>query len=263
MIRALMLGLRELTDPGVQRLLLRCVLLALATFVLLIAAVAGVLFGFDLTGVSWLDPVLATAGSVAALVLAWLLFPVTIGLILGFFAEGVVAAVERRYYPELPAAPGMSLSAQVSTGARFLAVALPLNLIALPLYLVPGANVPVYLALNGYLLGREYFTMVAGQRLPVGEMEQLRRRLRGRLWLAGALIALMLIIPGFNLIAPVVAIAFMVHLVMPAIRGAGGGAAGRRTSVGERPRNSTGGRRNHLTSTARMVIQRGQDFALC
>ncbi len=62
---------------------------------------------------SWLDPVLATAGSVAALVLAWLLFPVTIGLILGFFAEGVVAAVERRYYPELPAAPGMSLSAQV------------------------------------------------------------------------------------------------------------------------------------------------------
>ena len=179
MIRALLLGLRGLTDPAVQRLLLRCVLLALATFVLLVGAVAGVLFGFDLTGVSWLDPVLATAGSVAALVLAWLLFPVTIGLILGLFAEDVVAAVERRYYPELPAAPGMSLSAQVSTGARFLAVALPLNLIALPLYLVPGANVPVYLALNGYLLGREYFTLVAGQRLPLGEMDQLRRRLRG------------------------------------------------------------------------------------
>jgi divalent metal cation (Fe/Co/Zn/Cd) transporter len=83
MIRALMLGLRELTDPGVQRLLLRCVLLALATFVLLIGAVAGVLFGFDWTGIGWLDPVLATAGSVAALVLAWLLFPVAIGLILG------------------------------------------------------------------------------------------------------------------------------------------------------------------------------------
>ena len=263
MIRALLLGFRQLFDPTVQRLLLRCVLLTLATFVALIGAVSGLLFGLDLTGLSWLDPVLATAGSVAVLVLAWLLFPVTIGLTLGLFSERVVEAVERRYYPGLPAAPGMSLSAQVSTGARFLAVALPLNLIALPLYLVPGANVPVYLALNGYLLGREYFTMVAGQRLPVGEMEQLRRRLRGRLWLAGALIALMLIIPGFNLIAPVVAIAFMVHLVMPAIRGAGGGAAGRRTSVGERPRNSTAGRRNHLTSTARMVIQRRQDFALC
>jgi uncharacterized protein involved in cysteine biosynthesis len=263
MIRALLLGLRELTDPAVQRLLLRCVLLALATFVLLITAVAAVLFGFDWTGVSWLDPVLATAGSVAALVLAWLLFPVAIGLILGLFAEDVVAAVERRYYPELPAPPGMSLSAQVYTGARFLAVALPLNLIALPLYLVPGANIPVYLALNGYLLGREYFTLVAGQRLPLREMEQLRRGQRGRLWLAGALIALMLMIPGFNLLAPVVAIAFMVHLVMPALLRAGGGTGGRRTSVGERPRTSTGGRRNHLTSIEGMVIQRGRIFGIC
>ena len=126
------------------------------------------------------------ADVVVYLVLAWLLFPVAIGLILGLFAEDVVAAVERRYYPELPAPPGMSLSAQVYSGARFLAVALPLNLIALPLYLVPGANIPVYLALNGYLLGREYFTLVAGQRLPLREMEQLRRGQRGRLWLAGA-----------------------------------------------------------------------------
>jgi CysZ protein len=263
MIRALLLGLRELTDPGVQRLLLRCVLLALATFVLLIGAVSTVLFGFDWTGVSWLDPVLATVGSVAALVLAWLLFPVAIGLILGLFAEDVVAAVERRYYPELPAAPGMSLSAQVWTGARFLAVALPLNLIALPLYLIPGANVPVYLVLNGYLLGREYFTLVAGQRLPLGEMDQLRRRQRGRLWLAGALIALMLMIPGFKLIAPVVAIAFMVHLMMPLILRAGGGAAGRRTLVGELGRNSTAERRKHLTSMDGMVIQRKQDFGIC
>ncbi len=261
MIRALLLGLRALTDPGVQRLLLRCVLLALATFALLIGAVAAVLFGFDWTGVSWLDPVLATAGSIAALVLAWLLFPVAIGLILGLFAEDVVAAVERRSYPHLPAAPGMSLSAQLYTGARFLAVALPLNLIALPLYLVPGANLPVYLALNGYLLGREYFTLVAGQRLPLREMNELRRRQRGRLWLAGALIALMLMIPGFNLIAPVVAIAFMVHLVTPAILRAGGGAGGRRTSVGERPRNSTGERRKHLTSTAGVVLHRGRILA--
>ena len=138
---------------------------------------------------------------------------------------------------------------------------MPLNLIALPLYLVPGANVPVYLALNGYLLGREYFTLVAGQRLPLGEMDQLRRRQRGRLWLAGALIALMLIIPGFNLIAPVVAIAFMVHLVTPAVLRAGGGAGRRRTSVGERARNSTAERRKHLTSIEGMVLQRKQNFA--
>jgi uncharacterized protein involved in cysteine biosynthesis len=263
MIKALALGLRQLFDPGVQRLLLRCVLLTLATFVALIAAVSGLLFGLDLTGVSWLDPLLATAGSVAVLVLAWLLFPVTVGLSLGLFSESVVEAVERRYYPGLPEAPGMSLAAQVSTGGRFLLVALPLNLIALPLYLIPGANLPIYLALNGYLLGREYFELVAGQRLPPHEMARLRRERRGRLWLAGVLIAAMLMIPGFNLVAPVVAIAFMVHLVTPLILRTGRGAGGSGRSVGECAGNSTAERRNHLTSTAGMVIQRREDFASC
>jgi hypothetical protein len=45
MIRALLLGFRQLFDPAVQRLLLRCVLLTLATFVALIGAVSGLLFG--------------------------------------------------------------------------------------------------------------------------------------------------------------------------------------------------------------------------
>jgi CysZ protein len=248
MISALLLALRQLTDPAVQRLLLRCVLLTLATFVVLIGAVAALLFGLDLTGLSWLDPVLATAGSAVALVLAWLLFPVAVGLILGLFAEDVVDLVERRHYPALPKAPGMSLAAQVYTGVRFLIVALPLNLIALPLYLIPGANLPVYLALNGYLLGREYFELVAGQRLPLREVSRLRREQRGRLWRAGVVIALMLLIPLFNLVAPVVAIAFMVHLVTPAVSRAARGAHGRFASVGERARNSTGERWKHLTS---------------
>ena len=226
MIRALLLALRQLADPAVQRLLLRCVLLALATFVGLIGAVATLLFGLDLTGLSWLDPVLATAGSAVVLVLAWLLFPVSVGLILGLFAEEVVQLVERRHYPGLPKAPGMSLAAQAYTGVRFLLVALPLNLIALPLYLVPGANLPVYLALNGYLLGREYFELVAGQRLPLREVSRLRREQRGRLWLAGVVIALMLLVPIFNLVAPVVAIAFMVHLVTPLVARAAGSAGG-------------------------------------
>jgi CysZ protein len=248
MIKALLLGLRQLADPAVQRLLVRCVLLTLATFVVLIGAVAALLFGLDLTGLSWLDPVLATAGSLVVLVLAWLLFPIAVGLTLGLFAEEVVELVERRHYPELPQAPGMSLGAQAYTGARFLILALPLNLIALPLYLIPGANLPVYLALNGYLLGREYFELVAGQRLPLREVARLRREQRGRLWLAGVLIAMMLLIPVFNLVAPVVAIAFMVHLVTPLVARAAGGADGRLGPVGQRARNSTGGRRKDLTS---------------
>jgi CysZ protein len=124
----------------------------------------------------------------------------------------VIEAVERRYYPDLPPAPGMSFAQSTLGAIRFALVALALNLLVLPLYLLPGANVILYLALNGYLLGREYFEQVAQRRLDWRSVAQLRRADRTRLWWAGVWIAALLTVPVLNLIAPVIATCFMVHL---------------------------------------------------
>ncbi len=53
------------------------------------------------TGIGWLDSTLAVLGSAGALVLAWLLFPIAIAASLGLFADDVIEAVERRFYPGL------------------------------------------------------------------------------------------------------------------------------------------------------------------
>ena len=221
MLDALILGLRQLADPGARRLVLRSVLIAIGTFALLLVAVTTILSSIDATGFPWLDTLLTVVGSAAALVLAWLLFPVVIAAAIGWFAEDIALTVERRYYPDLPPPVGMGVGASVWATVRFTTVALLLNLLALPLYLLPGANIVLYLALNGYLLGREYFELVAGRRLPWSKVAGLRQRARGRLWLAGAAIALLLTVPVLNLVAPVVAIAFMVHLFEKLRRGAG------------------------------------------
>jgi CysZ protein len=227
---ALSLGLRQLADPSARRLVLRSVLVATGTFALLFVAVTVVLGRLDATGLVWVDTVLTIVGSAAALVLAWLLFPVVMAAALGWFAEDVAQAVERRYYPDLPPAVGMGVGESVWATTRFTAIALLLNLLALPLYLLlPGPNLVLYLALNGYLLGREYFELVAGRRLPWAKVAGLRRRARAQVWLAGAIIAFLLTVPVLNLVAPVVAIAFMVHLFEGLRRGAGV------RSVGGRP----------------------------
>jgi len=212
MLRAAVLAFEQLSDRTTQRLVVRCVLLALATFVLLVVAVAGVLALLQLTGIAWLDTTIAVAGSGLALILAWLLFPVVVALTLNFFAEEVAEATERRHHPDLPPARGLSFADSTLATARFTAIAVLLNLLALPFYLVPGANVLLYLALNGYLLGREYFELVAQRRLPLGSVAALRRRQRLRIGLAGVAIAALLAVPFVNLVGPVVATAFMVHL---------------------------------------------------
>ncbi len=68
------------------------------------------------------------------------------------------------------------------------------------------------MALNGYLLGREYYEMPAFRRLQRPVAKQVYAAHRGQLTLGGVLIAILSTIPFVNLIAPILATAFMVHL---------------------------------------------------
>ncbi len=87
-----------------------------------------------------------------------------------------------------------------------------LNLMALPFYLVPGLNLVVYYVLNGYLLGPEYFEVVALRRLDEKSALALRRKYRAKVTFAGAGTALLLTIPFINMVAAVLGTAAMVHL---------------------------------------------------
>jgi hypothetical protein len=69
----------------------------------------------------------------------------------------------------------------------------------------------LFYAVNGHLLGREYFEVVALRRLDPQAARQLRRDYAGRIWLAGTLIAVTFSIPLLNLAAPVLGTAFMLH----------------------------------------------------
>ena len=153
---------------------------------------------------------------VLAVGLAWFLFPAVITMFVGFFVETIASAVEARYYPGRPPARQQSFVAMVGTGLRFGAVALFLNLILLPAYLLMLLFPPLYLLVfywvNGYLLGRAYFELVAYRRLDERAADALRRARSGQVTLAGVMIALMLTIPVFNLFAPIAATAFALHL---------------------------------------------------
>ena len=96
---------------------------------------------------------------------------------------------------------------------RFLAIVIVFNLAVLPLYLIPFANVLVFYGLNGYLLGREYFEMVASRRLDRPAQKGLWRRHRVGFLLAGVVVAFVSTLPLVNFAAPVLAAAAMTHLV--------------------------------------------------
>ena len=85
-----------------------------------------------------------------------------------------------------------------------------------PILLITIVLIPlipfVFYALNGYLLGREYFEFAAVRRLEPPAGRALRKKFRTRIFLCGILIAVLMTVPFVNWLMPVIAAAYMVHV---------------------------------------------------
>ena len=150
------------------------------------------------------------------IIVSAILFPGVATVIVGFFLEDVVAAVAAKHYPNEPPARPPPVSAVLDSTGKFALMVVGLNLLCLPLYLLlmflPPFNLVLYYLLNGYLVSREYFELVAFRRMEPAVALQMRRRSRGRILLSGILLTFLLTIPIVNFLTPVIATAFMVHV---------------------------------------------------
>lgn len=213
MIRALSLAFAQLTDPRISRLVWISIAGALLLSILLVVAASWMVAALQLTGIGWLDIAIDLLGGAASLFVAWLLYPSVVALLVGFLLEDVARAVELRHYTSLAAPPSHPMIDDVARGIRLALLTIIINIIAIPIYLfIPVISIFVFYTLNGYLFGREYFEQVAFRRADATVVRHLKHRYRGRLWVAGLWISLISTIPIINLIAPVIATAFMTHL---------------------------------------------------
>lgn len=213
MLDALSKALSQMPERSLRNVVLMSVLACVILFVALAVGAWFLIEAFGVFGIDWLDDTIATVGAVAVFVLAYLLFPTAANAVAGFFVERIAGAVEAKHYPSLGPGREQSLGETISDTLRFLAVALVLNILVLPLYLIVPIAPFVFYVLNGYLLGREYFEMVAVRRMETREADEMRKRYRFRIWTAGAVIAFISTIPIANLTVPVLGTAFMLHML--------------------------------------------------
>ena len=142
---------------------------------------------------------------------SFLMFPVA-AVFVGMFLDQIADAVEARHYPGLPETRRPGLVEGLTVGLGFAGTIIVANLIALIFYILFAPAAPlIFYALNGYLLGREFFQMVAIRHIGPSEARDLRRRHWLRVWLAGLLMAVPLSIPIVNLLIPILGVATVTH----------------------------------------------------
>ncbi|WP_425101594.1 EI24 domain-containing protein [Tropicibacter sp. S64] len=214
-------ALGQMGDPRFRGVLLRGIgltILLLFGFYLAFAWGVGWLVGDSMTlpwvgTITWVDEVISWAAIPLTLVLSVFLMVPVASAMTSLFLDDVADAVEERHYPQLPPAVPLSFSEGLRDTLSFLGILIAANLAALVLYLflVPFAPF-IFWALNGFLLGREYFTLAAARRVGRIEAKALWRRHLLTIWAAGALMAVPLTVPLVNLLIPVMGAATFTHI---------------------------------------------------
>jgi CysZ protein len=162
--------------------------------------------------VGFLDSLISWAAVGVMLLLSVVLMVPTAAAVVGFFLDGVVAAVEARHYPGLPPVSELGLGQQAVDALRFLGLVVAANLVALVIYFaVPPLAPFVFWLVNGFLLGREYFQLVAMRRLGPAGAAALGRRHFWRIWIAGTAMAVPMSVPLLNLVVPILGVAVFTH----------------------------------------------------
>src|SRR6478736_4619647 len=220
MLSAAIQAFRQLFTAPFRAVLVKCVGSTIAFLALLIIAIEAV-FGHFVDWPSWIETTIEWLGGLALVVGSMFLLPPVTSLMAGLYLDDIAGQVERICYPGDPQGKEMSALAAIGAGLKYFLVALVVDLVALFLLLVPGVNLIAFYAGNGYLLGREYFEMVAMRHLSPEEARRLRKANLTTVFLAGLIIAGLASVPIVNLLTPLFATAFMVHVYKSLARRAG------------------------------------------
>jgi uncharacterized protein involved in cysteine biosynthesis len=214
---AFLKALGQLGDPKFRRILLIGVGLT-------VALLAGATWGVQLLlpdtvslpwfgEIGWLSSLLSGFVLVSMIGMSVFLMVPVASLFTGLFLEQVADAVEAKHYAHLPPANKVSVTDAALDSLKFFGLMIVVNLLALVIYLLSTVLAPViFWIVNGILLGREYFQLVAMRRLGRKGANALRSKHRMTIWLAGFLMAVPLTVPIVNLFVPLLGVATFTHI---------------------------------------------------
>ena len=234
MIDAAVKALSQMFSPPFRSVLFKSAALALAVIAVIAIALYRLVVWLATAGAGWSETMLGTGAHTAISVAAWLLsiaaglgiivgsiflMPAVTALVGSLFVDEIALEVERTHYPGDPVGTALPLTRTAIEGIKTALLAVLVYLLALPFLLLAGFGAVIFFLAAAYLLGREYFELVAMRHMPVLEAKALRKKRQGKVFVAGLFIAAFVSIPIVNLATPLFGMAFMVHVYKRFARG--------------------------------------------
>lgn len=201
-----------LVDPALFGAVILSLILAAVLYAGLFFAVEYAIRQLPTLGVGWINQVLALLAPIVLILLMFFLGAPVAALFASFYLDRLASRVETRWYPQDPRGKGAPLT-NFFGGLQLAIVVIAVDLLLLPADVaMPGIAEFATLVLNGWLLGREYFELIARRHMSHAAAHALRRRHPLGVFGAGIVISLLSAVPVANLAAPLLGVGMMVHV---------------------------------------------------
>ncbi len=211
MISAAFKALGDLLSSEFRAVLFKAVAMTLALFIAILVAVEVLLSYLMVIPWPWAETLAAVgAGLVLLVAFFFMMAPVT-AIFAGLYLDDVAGRVEARHYSQDIRGKPLSGFRAIQTSLQFALIILLVNIAILPLVFT-GIGAVALIVANAYLLSREFFEMIAMRHMPVDEARLLRRENTPRVFAAGFVPALLSIIPVVNLVVPLFATSYFMHI---------------------------------------------------
>ena len=211
MVNAALKALGDVLSLEFRSVLWKALGLTLVLFFTLLAGVEAIFYFLTLLPYPWLETSLAFATGLGLLVLFFFLMAPVTAMFAGLYLDDVAAKVEARHYASQGLGKPLTLIKGLLVSLQFGLLVLFINVLALP-FIFTGIGALVLITINAYLLSRQYFEMAAARFMEVEDAKQFRKDNGLQVFLAGYVPALMALVPVLNLIVPLFATSYFVHL---------------------------------------------------
>jgi CysZ protein len=212
MFKAFFNAINDVTSPEFRSVLWKSIGLTIALFVGILVGIETILSFVTLVPWPWLQTTIALGTGLGLLASFFFLVGPVIAMFAGLFLDNIAAQVEARHYPRDAKGKSLPMIPAFFFGLKFAFVALLLNIIALPLVFFFGFGVILLLFVNAYLISREYFELAATRFMSPAAASALRVKNGRMLFIVGLIPAGLSLIPIVNLIVPLFATSYFVHI---------------------------------------------------
>jgi uncharacterized protein involved in cysteine biosynthesis len=205
----------DLLDPNMRIVFLKTVSISIIVILSVAMVIWGLFNSVQIFELNFLNKLISWAVGIVLFITASAVLGPLMAVIGSIYSEEIAHHVEKKHYPNRVGHRFVGVAESIKTGGRLLLKSLIVNILFTPIYIVAGffpiISVLIFFGVNGYLLSRELFEIVASRHLRREDRVLFWKANRGGSIFIGVLIVCLSAVPLLNLISAMLGVVLTTH----------------------------------------------------